>query len=81
MDHHSYTARVFARISGAYHVIDDSSRCVFSVVLLALRIRLDLDGHLLQHIWLATTCVFFFNPISLDISLTCKSAINTLRES
>lgn len=32
----SYAARIFARISGAYHVIDNSSWCVFTVVLFAL---------------------------------------------
>lgn len=52
----SYAARISSGISGANHVINDSTWCVFSIVSFAFSIRLNLNGHLLQRFWLAATC-------------------------
>ena len=51
----TYTARVFSWISSTNHVIDNASRSVAAIFLLAFRVRNHLNGDLLQHRWLTTT--------------------------
>ena len=48
----SYTARVFAWISGTEETVDDSTWSIAAVLLLAFRIRDHLNSDLLQNRWL-----------------------------
>ena len=58
----SYTARVFAWISGTEETVDDSTWSIAAVLLLAFRIRDHLNSDLLQNRWLTAA----YNSINQD---------------